>query len=166
MAVASPGTRVRGRLVVPLSFALALALAALLLPEWAGPWRPDWPGLVLVYWCMAIPHRVGVASGFALGLLQDVMQGDLLGQNALSRVVLAYLTKLFHLRVRNYPLWQQAMSVAVLLAVNQGISVWIKGVLGTLVSPAGHFLPVLTSMLIWPWLFIVLRDLRRMARIS
>jgi len=164
--MARPPGRVGGRLVVPLSFALSLVLAVLPLPDWAGPWRPDWPGLVLVYWCLAIPHRVGVGSGFVVGLLQDVMQGDLLGQNALARAVLAYLAKLFHLRVRNFPLWQQAVSIAALLAVNQGINVWIKGVLGILVNPAGHFLPVLTSLLIWPWVYIVLRDLRRMARIS
>ena len=45
--------------VVALSFVAAFMLTAIPLPEWALPWRPAWIAMVLVYWCMALPQRVG-----------------------------------------------------------------------------------------------------------
>jgi rod shape-determining protein MreD len=157
--------RAGGRLVIVATFAIALILMAVPLPAWAIPFRPDWLGLVLIYWCLATPHLVGVGSGCVAGLLLDILEGSLLGQNALAKSVLAFLAVTFHLRVRMYPLWQQALVVLGLVLINQLLVVVIRGVIGNLTGSWEHLLPSLTSMLIWPWLFIILRDLRRYAQI-
>ena len=64
---------------VLLSFLVAMMLTSLPLPESAIIYRPDWLILVLIYWCMALPERIGIFTGWLLGLTLDVMYGSLLG---------------------------------------------------------------------------------------
>ena len=51
--------RRHGTGVIVLTFVIALLLTVIPLPDWARYLRPDWVGLVLIYWCMALPDRVG-----------------------------------------------------------------------------------------------------------
>ncbi len=92
-------------LLVLLSFLVALILSSLPLPDIAIVFRPEWLMLVLIYWCMAIPGRIGIFTGWLLGLTLDVMYGSLLGQNAMALAIVAYLVNTFHLRVRVFPIW-------------------------------------------------------------
>ncbi len=143
------------------SFVIAIMLTALPLPEWAVNWRPAWVAIVLIYWCMALPERVGIFAGWFCGLLLDVQQGTLLGLNALGLALIAYLTIRFHQRMRVFPLVRQAVLVCFYLLLYQLIVL-----LGNLASGIGsggwrYWMPAVTSMLLWPWLFIILRDLRR-----
>ncbi len=155
------GQQGHGRVVVIITLAISLVLMAIPLPEWAEPYRPDWLALVLVYWCLATPNLVGVGTGWIVGLTLDVLQGGLLGQNALAKTVLAFLAVTFHLRIRMFPVWQQAFVVAVLVGVNQALLIWAHGVLGIYSGTWEMWLPAATSMLMWPWVFVVLRDVRR-----
>lgn len=153
--------RHRGGWIIVGTFILALMLTMLPLPEWAELFRPEWVAMVLIYWCMALPERIGVGIGWTLGLLLDVVKGTLLGQNALALALVAYLTLRLHQRVRIFPLWQQALFVLILVALDQMLVLWVKGVIG---QPPGswlYWLPSLTSTLLWPWVFLILRDLRR-----
>ena len=50
---------------------------------------PDLLALVLVFWNVHQPRRVGVGLAFMFGLLMDVHQGALLGQHALAYTLLA-----------------------------------------------------------------------------
>jgi rod shape-determining protein MreD len=163
---AMSGNTARGRLIVALSFVVALILMVIPVPDWAEPYRPDWVGLVLIYWCMATPSLVAVGSGWLVGLVADVAQGTLLGQNALAKTVMAFLAGVFHLRVRMFPLWQQSLFVFALVLINQALVFWIKGLLGQYVSGWTYWMPSVSSMVIWPWLFIVLRDVRRFGRVG
>jgi rod shape-determining protein MreD len=61
--------RHHGGSVIALTFLLALLLTIIPLPEWLRYLRPDWVGLVLIYWCLALPERVGVSTGWLMGLL-------------------------------------------------------------------------------------------------
>lgn len=155
-----------GGWVIVLSFIVAFLLMAMPLPDWALHWRPIWVALVLIYWCMAVPERVGVGVGWVLGLLMDVMQGTLLGQHALGMALIAFLAVQTHQRVRVFPVWQQAMLVCLMLAVYLVLLHWIRGMMGLPSQGWNHWLPALTSMLLWPWLFVILRDLRRRAHVS
>jgi rod shape-determining protein MreD len=145
---------------------VALVLTMLPLPDWAEPARPEWVAMVLIYWCMAVPQRVGVGVGWVMGLFLDVVHGALLGQHALALAVVAYLTLSLHQRVRVFPLWQQALTILLLVALEQMLVLWIKGVIGESPETWGYWWPSLTSMLLWPWIFLVLRDVRRKFRVS
>ncbi len=147
--------------VIIASFAIALMLSALPMPEWAELWRPAWVALVLIYWCIALPSRAGVLVGWSVGLLLDVMTGTLLGQHALGLAFAAFISHHLHLRVRVLPLWQQGVTVFGLVFVFQAIVLWINGIKGLPVSLAAYVAAPVVSMLLWPWVSVVLRDVRR-----
>jgi rod shape-determining protein MreD len=157
----SPGTQTRSRLILIAIFGVALLMNVLPGPTWAEPFIPDWVALTLIYWCMAAPQRISVGVGWTLGLLLDVLYGSLLGQHALAKAVIAYLTVRLHPQLRMFPRWQQAVSVFVLLVINQLIVTWIRGATGQAPGSAAYWTPSIVGMLVWPWLFIILRDLRR-----
>jgi rod shape-determining protein MreD len=117
--------------------------------------------LVLIYWCMAVPERVGIFTGWLVGLALDVMHGSLLGQNAMALALICYVVNLVHLRVRMFPLWQQAFIVFGLVLLHLAITAWVRGVAGHFTISWEYWTPAVTSALIWPFLFVVLRDLRR-----
>ncbi len=155
-----------GNGIIAMSFIVAIMLTALPLPDWAVNWRPAWVAIVLIYWCMAIPDRIGIFIAWFLGLLLDVQQGTVLGQNALGMVLLAVLTINSHQRMRAYPLSQQAVLVCLYLLFYKLIMLLVSGYLGTSTRDWTYWMPAITSMLLWPWLFIVLRDVRRKYSIS
>ncbi len=115
---------------------------------------------------MALPHRVGIGSGWVLGLLVDAAKGSLIGQNALGFALIAYFTIRTHRQIRVFPLWQQALSVMIFLLCNQLLNFWINGMTGYAPQDWWFLTPVVGSMLFWPWVFIVLRDIRRYFLVS
>ncbi len=151
--------------VIALSFVVAFMLTAAPLPDWALPWRPAWIAMVLVYWCMALPERVGVLSGWTIGLVLDVMHGSILGQHAFGLALVAYITVQYHQRVRVFPLTQQAVFVASVIFIYLAVMLWIYHVLGTVRYGPNYLLATLTTVLLWPWVFIILRDVRRRAKV-
>jgi rod shape-determining protein MreD len=155
-----------GGLVVLITFIVALLLTIIPLPEWLRYARPDWAGLVLIYWCLALPDRVGVTTGWLTGLLVDLLTGTLLGQHALSLTVVAWLTLKFHQRVRLFPVWQQALTVLVLLIVHQLLALWVNRIIGLPGAPWYVWMPAVSGMLIWPLIFPLLRGLRRGFRVN
>lgn len=156
----------KGGSVIVLSFVVAMMLTAMPLPDWAVNWRPAWVAMVLIYWCMALPERVGIGIGWAMGLLLDVQQGTILGQHALGLAVIAYITIKSHQRMRVFPLIQQALLVCSYLFLLQMFNLWIRGIIGVPPKDWTFWAPPFTSMLIWPWLFIILRDVRRTYHVS
>ena len=155
-----------GSLVIVFSFFVALLLTGLPLPDWAQLFRPNWVALVLVYWCLALPTRVGVGTGWIIGLVVDVMTGGLLGQNALGLAIIAFLTNKLHQRIRVYPLRQQSATVLLFLLLERLICLWIMGFTGRSIELPQYFLPALIGTLLWPWIFFILRDLRRHFRVG
>ena len=152
----------RTYIIIAATFAVAFVLAVLPFPTWAEKFRPDWVGLVLIYWCIATPNKTAVGVGWVVGLFQDVLyDSPLLGQYALAKAILAFIAIKLHLRMRMYPRWQQAVVVLLLLTINQLIVVWTRNVLSQPAEFMAFWTSGLFSMLIWPWLFVVLRDIRR-----
>lgn len=156
----------RSRLIIATTFVVALILTSLPGPSWADPFRPDWVSLVLIYWCMATPNHVGVGVGWIAGLALDVLYGSLLGQHALAKTVIAFLTNRLHLRIRVFPLWQQALFVLLLLLLNQLIVLWVDGVIGQAPNLYTYWISSIVGMLIWPWFYIILRDIRRRSNVD
>jgi rod shape-determining protein MreD len=129
------------------------------LPENLQTFRPDWVGLVLIYWCFALPERVGVFSGWLAGLLLDVLTSNLLGQHALALSIVAYLTIRIHQQVRVFPLWQQALAVLLLLSVHQLILLWTNSIIGYPGPGLIFWISPLIGAAIWPLIFSILRVL-------
>jgi len=147
--------------VILVSLIIALILSVLPLPENLQSWRPEWVLLVLFYWLVALPERIGFGVAWSLGIILDVMEGSLLGLNALALTVVTYFSLLFYQRLRMFSWLQQALSVFVLVALNQLLCHWIKGILGSSVQTLMFLVPAFVSALLWPWVFVVMRGVRR-----
>lgn len=148
-------------LTIFISIALAVTLTMIPLPEWAMLYRPAWVLLVLIYWTMALPQMIGVGIAWFIGLYMDAAQGTLLGQNALGYAITAYLSIRLHQRVRVYPLSQQALAVGLMLLPSMSITLWVKGMQGQAPNTWLYWAPVVTSMAMWPGIYLLLRGLRR-----
>jgi rod shape-determining protein MreD len=155
-----------GRWVIVISFLLAFLLAGIPLPGELGRFHPDWVTMVLIYWCMALPHRIGIGVGWGVGLLLDIGRGALLGQHALALAVVAYLTLQTYRRIRVAPLWQQAFSILAFLLVEQILIFWISGVIGYPPRDWWYLAPAVGGMVLWPLLFVILRDARRYFQVN
>jgi rod shape-determining protein MreD len=150
----------QGGWIILASFLVAFVLTALPVPDWALPWRPAWVAMVLAYWCMAVPARVGVLTGWFVGVLLDVLTGALLGQHAVGLAVVAYFAVSYHKRLRVFSLIQQAVILGALLVVYVFLHSVVDRIAG-IPYRAEVYLAALTSMLLWPWIFVVMRDIRR-----
>jgi len=150
-------------LVIYLSLLAALVLMILPLPDWAQIYRPNWMALVLIYWSMALPKRVGLWFAFFCGIILDTSLGTLLGQHTLALVLIIAINMNFYQRIRVLALAQQAIYVFVLLLINQVVVAWVEGFLGRTTPLLAFFGAPFVGMLIWPWVFVVLRDIRRKA---
>ncbi len=129
---------------------LVLGMAAQVGLAGRAPWMPDLLAVVLVFWSVHQPLRVGVGTAFALGLLVDVHHGALLGQHALAYTVLGYLAVLVHRRLLWFNLPTQALHVLPLFAVAHALQ-WLVRLLAGDTAP-GWWLalaPVLETLL-WP----------------
>ena len=139
----------------------AFMLAIVPLPDWAVEYRPDWVTLVLIYWAMAMPTKVGVTAAWFAGLMLDVSYGTLMGQHAVGMVLVVYVIHMQHQRLRVASLLQQAIVIFFLLLLKQLLILWVDGMLGRTTGSWQYFMPTLTSTLLWPWIYLILRDLRR-----
>ncbi|SEQ09132.1 rod shape-determining protein MreD [Ectothiorhodospira magna] len=148
-------------LVIPVTLLVAFVLTIIPLPDQWVYWRPEWVAMAVIYWSMALPRRVGVGSAWGLGLLLDVTKGALLGQHALAMAMIAWISIRVHQRVRVYPLWQQAITVGVMVALFKLMVLWVYGITGHGPGTWLYWAPVLSSLLLWPLIFILLRGVRR-----
>jgi rod shape-determining protein MreD len=151
----------QGRMVIFFTLVAALLLSILPLPLWAQWGRPEWVAMVLLYWVMALPERIGIGIAGMAGLALDIVEGAPLGQNMFALGVLTYLVLILYQRLRMYNPLQQSAVIFVLVGLNQLLCHWVQTLIGTPSPNLLFILPALVSAMIWPWLLIFLRFLRR-----
>lgn len=139
------------------SLVVAFVLTVVPLPDAMMHWRPAWVALTVIYWVVAQPHRFGVVSAWVTGLLLDVLVNNTLGQNALALAVIAYTTYVLHMRIRVFPLWQQCLSVLVLVGIYMLVNLMIMRAVYTGATTAMYWVPALVSAFMWPWVVLGLR---------
>jgi len=144
-----------------LSFAAAMFMNVLPLPESINLFKPDWVALVLVYWTMAMPSRVGVLVGWLVGLFVDVLYGTLFGVHAMTFALIAYLIQMTYHRLRLFPRWKQSINISVVIGIHMLLGLILRSFVQPISSDFVYWLPLVGAMLFWPWVFILLRDIRR-----
>lgn len=152
------------RLPVVLSLVFGLMLAIAPLPEWAESFRPNWVALTLIYWAMTLPQSYSVGTAWVIGLILDVAQGTLLGQNALALAFVIFITVKFHLQLRVFPTSQMTATVFALLATYQFILFWVNGVAGVYSPAVTYWGPVVSGTIFWPFLTLIFGNVRHRAR--
>ncbi len=151
-------------------FMATILVAMVLRVSWFFPmlaeFNPDWIVLVLIYWCIALPERFGVFTAFTVGLFTDVLTGHLLGQYALIYALISHFSIMEYRRFRQFPLLQQSLFVMFCLLCGQSILFGMESMLAVNRMPLSFWYPVLTGALVWPLVFLLLRAIRVIARIS
>ena len=147
--------------LVFLTFVFSLCLDTLMMPDWVILWWPEWTALTTVFWVFTAPRHFGVFAAWLVGLLSDALHVQPLGQHALAFSVLAYVSYLVHLRVRVFPLWQQCLTVFVLLGIGQMVQHTVAGLVGVVTDSWWYYLPVVSGAGLWPLILPLLRGIRR-----
>lgn len=149
------------------TFILAALLTVLPFPEWLEAYRPEWVALVVIYWVMALPHRIGLFTAWICGFFLDVVEGSLLGMNALALALVAYLALSLYQRMRMFTAIQQSSTVLILVGIHQLLSFWVLTANSQNTAPNLIFMiSALSSAIIWPFVFFGLRFLRRTFGVS
>ena len=152
--------------VIGLSILAALLLQVMPMPPVVDPYRPDWLFLVIAYWSLALPHRVSIGVAFINGLILDILLGTTLGVQALALTAVTYVLAVNYQTLRNYSVWQQAMIIGLIATLYHLIIFWLLRLLTDIDFIFTYLWPALTSTIIWPWVFSLLRKLRRQFKVS
>ncbi|ALS96996.1 rod shape-determining protein MreD [Lacimicrobium alkaliphilum] len=151
---------------IAISLLVALMLQIMPMPIVADPFRPDWVMLVLAYWTLALPQRVNVGVAFINGLLLDLLLGTTLGIHGFALSLVIFILAANYQRLRNYSVWQQAFMVGLLTSLYHLVIFWLQHLLTDIYFMFTYLWPVLTTMLFWPWCFLILRKVRRQLKVN
>ena len=133
-----------------IAFSLLAALGLSMLPLGRHPAQPDLLALVLVFWNVHQPRRVGVGVAFVFGLLTDVHQGALLGQHALAYTLMSFGAISIHRRLLWFGLAEQALQVLPLFLAAHCVSLIVRMVAGGMFPGWELLLAPLIEALLWP----------------
>jgi rod shape-determining protein MreD len=140
-----------------IAVSLLIAFVLNLLP-WGRQFAvPDFVALVLVFWNIHQPRRVGMGAAFLMGILMDVHNATRLGESALAYTLLSYGAIMLHRRVVAFPILLQSLQVLPLFLVAQVVVLVVRLVIGAPFPGWPYFLESLTTALLWPlatWLLL------------
>jgi rod shape-determining protein MreD len=142
-------------------FTLLLALAINLLPLGRVPAMPDLLALVLVFWSVHQPRRIGIFVAFGFGLVMDVHQGALLGQHALAYTLLAFGALAMHRRLAWFELPAQMLQVLPLFAAAQLVMLLVRLSVGDMFPGWSMWLAPVFQALLWPLATLLLQAPQR-----
>jgi len=152
-------------LPVKVSFMALTTLLALLFN--VLPWRdvgglPDMLALVIAFWCVHQPRRMGIGVAWVLGLLMDAANGALLGQHAFAYSVLAFAANQLNRRILWFSIWPQALHVLLLLLGTQLLMLAVRMAAGGTFPGVAWFAGSGVAALLWPPVtFVLLAPQRR-----
>jgi rod shape-determining protein MreD len=128
-------------------------LAALLIdmvPLGRIVWTPDLLALVIVFWGVHQPARVGIGAAFVFGIVMDVHQASMLGQHSLSYITLSFVAITVHRRLLWYPVASQALQILPLFVLSHAIELAVRTVSGGVFPGWGVLIAPLIEAALWP----------------
>jgi rod shape-determining protein MreD len=127
-----------------------------------APWAPDFLLLALMFWSIHQPRRVGIGWAFFLGLLNDVQQTTLLGQNALKYALIAYLSVAIHRRVLQFSSYLQALHLLPVLFASCILTVSLRWFFGGNIIHWSYWASPFIEAALWvPVSYLLLAPQRR-----
>jgi rod shape-determining protein MreD len=160
----------QGGWLILLSLGVAMLLAIVHLPEswpqWLGWLRPAWISLVVFFWVMELPHRLGLISAWMIGLVVDVLYADPLGLNGALLAAITYVAWRFYERLRMYSVFQQCGVVFLLILGSEAVRMFVGDVAANRGWSWAVVGPALISILVWPFLYLTLQRFRVQFRVE
>lgn len=147
--------------VIWITIIVSLMLTIMPLPIGFDEFRPNWTLLVLIYWVLALPNRVNVLFAWLIGFIIDVLLGSVLGVNAFATALVVYVTANNFQKIRNFSLLQQSLIVGVFITLYHLSVFWVQRFVIDVDFSISYLKPVLTSIPMWPVVFLLLRKIRR-----
>jgi len=138
-------------------FSLVVAFLLNLLPWEQAVGVPDFVALVLVFWAIHQPRMIGISIAFLMGVLMDVNQATLLGENALAYTLLSYFSIMIHRRVLWFQVGTQALHILPLLLLTQVVQLLVRLIVSGKFPHWYYFSESFVSALLWPlvtWLLL------------
>jgi rod shape-determining protein MreD len=142
---------------------LLVALALNLVPFGRTPALPDFVALVLVFWNVHQPRRVGIGWAFLFGLLMDVHEGALLGQHALAYTLLSFGAIAIHRRLLWFGIAEQMVQVLPLFLGAHLVSLAVRMIAGGMFPGWSMLIAPLAEALLWPLAVLLLLAPQRRA---
>lgn len=153
-------------LIIMFTLLLALIVSIIPMPLSIDAFRPDWVLVVVVYWSIALPRRINVITAAVMGLLLDVLLGATLGIHSAAMAICVYIAVVNYQKIRNFSYLQQALIIGVLSALYHLLVFWVQRLLNDIAFLPSYLYPVITTMIVWPWAFLLLRKIRRRFQIK
>ncbi|MBO9489612.1 rod shape-determining protein MreD [Endozoicomonas sp. G2_1] len=153
-------------IMILLTLVLALVASIVPMPLSVDAFRPDWLLMVLLYWGIALPNRVNIITAWLMGFILDVLLGSILGIHAAAMAIAMYIAVANFQKIRNFSRVQQALVVAVVTALYHLLVFWLQRSFNDVVFLPSYLYPVLSSVVMWFWLFPALRLMRRHFKIK
>ena len=129
---------------------LLVALAVNLLPLGRHPGAPDLLAVVLVFWSVHQPRRVGIGVAFLFGLAMDVNEGALLGQHALAYTLLSFAAIGMQRRLMWFTLPEQALQVLPLFLAAHLVEMAVRLLAGGMFPGWLMLMAPLLEAVLWP----------------
>lgn len=152
-------------LVLVFIFLIAFVLEIMPWPIGFQGLRPTWVVLVLIYWSLALPNKVSVGTAFVAGIVWDLILGSILGIHALILSIAIYFIAKHHLLLRNLSLWLQSLLVIVYIIAIRFAIFLIELLLHSAEFNSQEILGAIISGVLWPWVFLLMRQIRRQLRL-
>jgi rod shape-determining protein MreD len=134
-----------------ISFLVAALLASVPLPKFLYWIWPQWIVLVMMFWILNLPDRLGFGTAFGIGLLQDALSGSMLGEHGLVLTIITYLLLKFNNKIIFSRISAQMLTIFMLMLLYQALLYWVHGIIKNLPSTPNYWLSSITSALIWPY---------------
>lgn len=144
---------------------LSLFLMLIPLPGPLAPFKPYWPALILLYWCLQSGDRMTLGLAFCLGVGADLFDGVLLGEQALRLTAMVFIALRFRSRLRFFPMWQQSLAVLALLLNDRVLLLLIRVLGGDPLPPPEYWISPFIGAALWPFVFLIFDDIRARLRI-
>lgn len=145
---------------------MGLILQIIPMPAQADLYRPDWLLLILCYWTMALPNRVNVGIAGLSGIILDLLYGSALGVHSFALAIPIFIVATNYQRMRNQSILQLALTIGALSFIYHLLIYWLQFWLTSIEFRIEFLWPSVTSMLLWPWMFWLLRKFRRKLGVS
>jgi rod shape-determining protein MreD len=142
---------------------LLAALLLSMLPLGRIAWMPDFVALVLVFWSIHQPHRIGMVSAFFMGLLVDVHQSAMLGQHALAYTLLSFMALIVHRRLVWYSVFSQAIQILPMFAIAHALELLVRTIAGGIFPGYAIALAPVIEAFMWPIVSAILLAPQRRA---
>jgi rod shape-determining protein MreD len=137
-------------------FTLLLAFALNLVPLGRTPYLPDLLALVLVFWNVHQPRRVGLGAAFVFGLMMDVHDSAVLGQHALAYTLLSFFAITVHRRLLWFGVLSQALQILPLFVSAHAVSMLVRMLVGGMLPGWEVMLAPVVESLLWPVVSLLL----------